>query len=93
MDLLNHFLRVENTSITCQRPDNVCISLEFPRRIEDKADARSLCSSLISVRMDPPPASKRVPMNFFGWLVFQEATFDQNIFSECALMVDRIRGA
>lgn len=60
-----------------------------PRRVEDKCDARNLMTAMITVRMQPPPQSKHVPMIFHAWVVFDESSFGDNIFNECALMLDR----
>ncbi|CAK9089197.1 unnamed protein product [Durusdinium trenchii] len=59
------------------------------RRVEDKCDARNLMTAMITVRMQPPPQSKHVPMIFHAWVVFDESSFGDNIFNECALMLDR----
>ncbi|CAJ1344536.1 unnamed protein product [Effrenium voratum] len=59
------------------------------RRIEDKLDAKSLFSQMIAIRMDSPPTAKKVPLQFLGWLVFQDDTLSDNIFNSCQLMSDR----
>ena len=59
------------------------------RRIEDKLDMLGLASLMVTIKMDTPPASKRVPCVFHGWLVFQEDTISDNAFSQCSLMLDR----
>ena len=48
-----------------------------------------LASLMVTIKMDTPPASKRVPCVFHGWLVFQEDTISDNAFSQCSLMLDR----
>ncbi|CAK9086813.1 Uncharacterized protein SCF082_LOCUS41059 [Durusdinium trenchii] len=55
------------------------------RRIEDKLDGRSLANMLITLRMESPPSSKRVSLNMFGWLVWAEGSWDENVFKECEL--------
>lgn len=60
------------------------------RRIEDKLDSRQLASQLITVRMEPPPSSKRVAMTVFGWVVWQEDNYQNNIFKDCQLLQDRL---
>ena len=62
------------------------------RRIEDKLDSRRLGSMLIAVRMEAPPQSKRVSMNMWGWLVWQEDSWNDNIFKECELATLRFGG-
>ena len=60
------------------------------RRIEDKLDSRQLASQLITLRMEPPPSSKRVAMTMFAWVVWQEDNFQDNIFKDCQLLLDRL---
>ena len=38
------------------------------RRVEDKAENKSIWTEMISIRMDCPPASKDVPMHLTAWL-------------------------
>ncbi|CAK9085586.1 unnamed protein product [Durusdinium trenchii] len=59
------------------------------RRIEDKCDMKGLTTTMVTITMQPPPASKRVPMVFYGWLCFEEHTSNDNIFMNCSLMADR----
>ncbi|CAK9002906.1 unnamed protein product [Durusdinium trenchii] len=59
------------------------------RRVEDKCDMKGLMSTLLSIKMEPPPTSKRVPMIFYAYLIVEEATSADNIFGECSLMTDR----
>ena len=59
------------------------------RRIEDKLDARQLLNQLITIRMECPPASKRVPLQMFGWVVMLEGAEEDNIFKASPLMTDR----
>lgn len=59
------------------------------RRIEDKMDMKGLVSSLISIRMEIPPSSKRVPLVFYGWVIVDEATQGDNVFMNSQLMLDR----
>ena len=56
------------------------------RRVEDKLDSRRLASQLITLRMEAPPSSKRVAMNMFGWIVWNEDSISENIFRNCELM-------
>jgi hypothetical protein len=39
--------------------------------------------------MDAPPSSKRVSMNMWGWLVWQEDSWSSNMFRECELAMLR----
>lgn len=54
--------------------------------MEDKLDSRRLGSQLITLRMEAPPSSKRVAMNMFGWIVWNEDSINENIFRNCELM-------
>lgn len=40
---------------------------------------------LITLRVESPPSSKRVSLNMFGWLVWAEGSWDENVFKECEL--------
>eukprot|EP00435_Cladocopium_sp_Y103_P038374 s1039_g10.t1 len=55
------------------------------RRIEDKLDSRRLGSQFVTLRMEAPPSSKRVSMNMWGWLVWQEDSWPSNVFRDCEL--------
>lgn len=78
-----------------QKINNSSDDLEYapaacePRRIEDKCDMKGLTTTMVTITMQPPPASKRVPMVFYGWLCFEEHTSNDNIFMDCSLMADR----
>lgn len=74
-------VRMKNMS--CLAPKNM------NRRIEDKLDARGLYSEYFSIRMSAPPATKKVPLQFHAWMIFEEATTADNIFEGCQLMLDR----
>eukprot|EP00435_Cladocopium_sp_Y103_P033652 s1099_g8.t1 len=51
------------------------------RRFEDKLDAKGLANHLISLRMEIPPTSKKVPITFYGWLVMDGTAESSNVFS------------
>lgn len=55
-------------------------------------DMKALSNYAISIHMDARPQSKKVPMVFPAWLVFDQATEEDNCFRECQLLLDR-RGA
>lgn len=59
------------------------------RRIEDKMDARNLHTELIIIRMSNPPASKKVPLQFYAWLIRDFQTKDENVFADCQLLADK----
>ncbi|CAL1132158.1 unnamed protein product [Cladocopium goreaui] len=59
------------------------------RRIEDKLDSRQLLNQLITIRMECPPASKKVPLQMLGWIVMLEGAVEENIFKGSQLMTDR----
>ena len=63
----------------------------LPRKIEDKLDSRGLESQLVTLSMEPPPSAKRVAMQMFGWLCWVDGSFNENIFNECQLLLDRPR--
>lgn len=44
---------------------------------------------LISVRMECPPATKRVPLQMLGWIVMLETGADENVFKSSQLFMDR----
>ena len=60
------------------------------RRIEDKCDARGLYSQSISIRMEDAPSKKRVPLQFQAWVLFEENSVADNIFSQSQLVLDRL---
>ncbi|CAK9037139.1 unnamed protein product [Durusdinium trenchii] len=59
------------------------------RRFEDKCDAKGLANHLVILRMEMPHSSKKVPIIFHSWLVLDESTASENIFSGCQLFLDR----
>ena len=61
------------------------------RRIEDKLDAKNLASTMIVVRMDNPPSSKKVPLQFVAWVVMQDSTMADNVFKDSQLLADRTK--
>ena len=62
------------------------------RRFEDKFDAKQVRNTLISVRMELPPSSKRVPIVYHAWMLMDEATLEDNIFTQSQLWLDRSMG-
>ena len=62
---------------------------EEMRRIEDKMLAKGLASVLLTLRMELPPASKKVPICFHAWLVVDQAVESQNVFMQSQLVLDR----
>lgn len=65
----------------------LCYSL--PRKIEDKLDSRGLESQWLTLSMEPPPSAKRVAMQMFAWLCWTDGSFNENIFGDCQLLLDR----
>ena len=65
----------------------VCFVL--PRRLEAKFDAKSLWPEAISIRCATPPAQRRVPIQFDGWIVVAENSKDSNWFMSSQLVQDR----
>ncbi|CAL1143924.1 unnamed protein product [Cladocopium goreaui] len=59
------------------------------RRIEDKFDSRSMLNYLISIRMECPPATKRVSLHMLGWAVMLETGAEDNVFRNSQLLLDR----
>lgn len=65
------------------------------RRFEDKFDAKGLANYMMTLRMEIPPSSKRVPLVFHGWLVIDSSSeadgmnSARNIFLDSQLMMDR----
>ena len=59
------------------------------RRFEDKLDAKGLSNHLISLRMEIPPTTKKVPITFYGWLVMDGSTESSNVFTGSQLYNDR----
>lgn len=47
-------------------------------------------SQLISFRMDAPPSAKKVAIQVIGWIVWNEGSWDDNLFADCSLYVDRL---
>ena len=68
---------------------NSCLG-QRPRRIEDKCDIRGLYSQSFCIRMEEAPVKKKVPLQFPGWLLFEENTWSSNAFAESQLMLDRL---
>lgn len=62
---------------------------DMMRRFEDKCDAKGLANHLVILRMEMPHSSKKVPIIFHSWLVLDESTASENIFSGCQLFLDR----
>ena len=52
-------------------------------------DMKGLGNHLVSVHMDTPPSTKKVPLVFPGWVVFAEEGQESNIFYSCQLLADR----
>lgn len=52
-------------------------------------DFKALSNYAISIHMDARPQSKKVPLVFPAWLVFDQATEDSICFRECQLLLDR----
>lgn len=52
-------------------------------------DAKQLASYPVSVRFNPPPSAKKIPMQYPGWCVFCDGSVDNNLWSSCQLMLDR----
>ena len=44
---------------------------------------------LVSVRMECPPATKRVPLHMLGWVVMLETGAEDNVFKTSQLLMDR----
>ena len=60
------------------------------RRFEDKLSAKALSQTMIVVRMELPPSTKRVPIVYHGWVVCQQATEKQNVlYQSSQLCQDR----
>lgn len=59
------------------------------RRVEDKLDAKGLSNFLVTLWMEIPPSSKKVPLIFHGWLVIDEASGAENAFQSSNLYLDR----
>ena len=59
------------------------------RRFEDKLDAKGLSNYLISLRVEIPPSTKKVPITFYGWLVMDGGSEGSNIFTGSQLFHDR----
>ncbi|CAK9111902.1 Uncharacterized protein SCF082_LOCUS51902 [Durusdinium trenchii] len=59
------------------------------RRIEDKYLAKGLATYMVTIRMEIPPTTKKVPLVFHGWLVLDASSESENIFKQCQLMQDR----
>lgn len=57
-------------------------------RIEEKLDAKSLWSLLVSLRCEIPPNVKRVPLQFNGWLICCDG-LDEWSFQSCMMYRDR----
>lgn len=65
-------------------------SLSNPwRRIEDKMDAKGLANYPASLRCHAPPSAKRVPMQYPGWLVYCDGSVEDNLWTNCQMMLDR----
>lgn len=85
----------KNASVRCctfifiMDPKCFIVGLKCFRRVEDKLDSRSMLNYLISVRMECPPATKRVPLQMMGWIVMMETGAEDNIFKTSPLFVDR----
>ena len=60
------------------------------RRCEDKMDAKNLSSISITVRCNPPPAQKKVPISYNAWLVFCEGSEEESIWKTSQLLLDRL---
>ncbi|CAK9073806.1 unnamed protein product [Durusdinium trenchii] len=58
------------------------------RRFEDKFDAKGLANIMVTLRMELPPSSKKVPI-VHGWLVVDQSTMSENIFMSSQLVLDR----
>ena len=60
------------------------------RRFEDKFDAKGLANFMVTLRMELPPSTKKVPIIFHGWLIMDQATSQENIFIGSQLVSDRL---
>lgn len=63
----------------------------FPRRVEDKLDAKGLVSEMVSLRYEVAPSTKRVKLTYPGWMIFPSGAAQSNIWYECQMMSDRTR--
>ena len=43
-----------------------------------------------SIRMEDAPSKKRVPLQFQAWVLFEENSVADNIFSQSQLVLDRL---
>ena len=59
------------------------------RKIEDKMDAKSLQSFPCSIRCNPPPQQKKVPIDYPAWIVVADSAVDSNMFCKSQLFQDR----
>lgn len=62
-----------------------------PRRVEDKLDAKGLCSEAVNLRYQVAPATKKVKLTYPAWLIFSSGCEDSNIWAKCQMMADRKR--
>ncbi|CAL1147634.1 unnamed protein product [Cladocopium goreaui] len=59
------------------------------RTWEDKMDAKSLRNESIAIRCTTPPAKRRVPIQFDGWIAMSDKSTEDNVFDRCQLLLDR----
>lgn len=59
------------------------------RKLEDKMDAKNLQTFPISVRCQPPATSKKVPINYWAYIVMADGDVENNVFHSSLLMQDR----
>ena len=85
--LLVHIISTYHASIN-QGCDSWNVSI-FCRRLEAKLDAKNLWSEAIAIRCAPPPAQRRVPIQFDAWIVVSETKKDENWFMTSQLVQDR----
>jgi len=93
-DMLGNFLRQNPVMaagfVTCpiMVPEKSTLQ-EQMRRIEDKMAFKGLTNVLLTLRMELPPASKRVPICFQAWLVVEQSVESENVFMQSQLVLDR----
>ena len=54
-------------------------------------DAKGLANYPVSIRCNPPASAKKVPIQYPGWLVFCDGSVEDNLWSQCQMMLDRTR--
>ena len=56
------------------------------RRVEDKADAKTLVSLRINIRMQPAHGNRRIPLVYPAWIMVSDSA-SKNVFSQSRLVV------